>query len=56
MGVQIGADVPFCIVGGTCLAQGIGEVLSPLKPMPSCHIVLAKPDFGVNTGQGLRLV
>ena len=37
MGVQIGADVPFCIVGGTCLAQGIGEVLSPLKPMPSCN-------------------
>ena len=55
MGVQIGADVPFCIVGGTCLAQGIGEVLSPLKPMPSCHIVLAKPDFGVNTGKAYGL-
>ena len=53
--VQIGADVPFCIVGGTCLAQGIGEVLSPLKPMPSCHIVLAKPDFGVNTGKAYGL-
>ena len=55
MGVQIGADVPFCIVGGTCLAQGIGEVLSPLKPMPPCHIVLAKPDFGVNTGKAYGL-
>lgn len=55
MGVQIGADVPFCIVGGTCLAQGIGEVLSPLKPMPPCHIVLAKPDFGVNTGKAYDL-
>ena len=55
IGVQIGADVPFCIVGGTCLAQGIGEVLSPLKPMPPCHIVLAKPDFGVNTGKAYGL-
>ena len=55
LGAKIGADVPFCIVGGTCLAQGIGEVLSPLKPMPSCHIVLAKPDFGVNTGKAYGL-
>lgn len=55
IGVQIGADVPFCIVGGTCLAQGIGEVLSPLKAMPACHIVLAKPDFGVNTGKAYGL-
>ena len=55
LGAKIGADVPFCIVGGTCLAQGIGEVLSPLKPMPPCHIVLAKPDFGVNTGKAYGL-
>ena len=48
-GVKIGADVPFCIVGGTKLAQGIGEVLSDVKPLRRCYIVLIKPDFGVNT-------
>lgn len=54
MGVQIGADVPLhCRRHLPC--TGIGEVLSPLKPMPSCHIVLAKPDFGVNTGKAYGL-
>lgn len=50
-GVQVGADVPFCITGGTCLAQGIGDVLHTLKPLPACSILLAKPEFGVNTGK-----
>lgn len=50
IGVKIGADVPFCITGGTLLAQGIGEVLSRVKPLRRCFIVLAKPDFDVNTG------
>ena len=50
IGAKIGADVPFCIKGGTLLAQGIGEVLSKVKPLRKCFIVLAKPDFGVNTG------
>lgn len=51
IGAKIGADVPFCITGGTLLAQGIGEILSKVKPLRQCHIVLAKPDFGVNTGK-----
>lgn len=51
IGVQIGADVPFCIKGGTLLAQGIGDALHKLKAMPACTILLAKPDFGVNTGK-----
>ena len=51
IGAKIGADVPFCIKGGTLLAQGIGEVLSKVKPLPRCYIVLAKPEFGVNTGK-----
>ena len=51
IGAQIGADVPFCIRGGTLLAQGIGDVLSTVKPLKKCYIVLAKPDFGVNTGK-----
>ena len=50
IGSKIGADVPFCITGGTLLAQGIGEVLSKVKPLRKCYIVLAKPDCAVNTG------
>lgn len=49
IGVKIGADVPFCITGGTLVAQGIGDVLSKVKPLRKCHILLAKPDFDVNT-------
>ena len=48
-GVKIGADVPYCIMGGTALAEGIGEVLSPLPPMPDCYILIAKPPVGVST-------
>lgn len=49
IGVKIGADVPFCILGGTALAQGIGEVLTPLKPLGTLWCVLAKPNFSVST-------
>ncbi len=48
-GVAIGADVPYCILGGTALAQGIGERLTPLPPLPPCHILIAKPDISVST-------
>lgn len=48
-GVSIGADVPYCILGGTALAQGIGEDLTPLPPLPFCHILIAKPDISVST-------
>ncbi len=50
IGVKVGADLPFCITGGTLLAQGIGDKLSRVKPLKKCFIVLAKPDFDVNTG------
>lgn len=49
-GVSLGADVPFCVLGGTARAEGIGEVLTPLTPMPYCYILLAKPDVSVSTG------
>lgn len=49
MGVQIGADVPYCIMGGTALAEGIGERLTALKPMPNCDLLIAKPDINVST-------
>lgn len=49
LGVKIGADVPYCIQGGTALAEGIGEVLSVLPAPPECHLVVAKPDINVST-------
>ncbi|MBO5366736.1 MAG: 4-(cytidine 5'-diphospho)-2-C-methyl-D-erythritol kinase, partial [Peptococcaceae bacterium] len=49
LGVKIGADVPYCIQGGTALAEGIGEVLSVLPAPPACHLVIAKPDINVST-------
>lgn len=48
-GVKIGADVPFCVMRGTALAEGIGEKLTPLPPMPKCHILIAKPGIHVST-------
>ena len=48
-GVKIGADVPYCIMRGTALAEGIGEKLTKLTPMPHCYIVVAKPPINVST-------
>ncbi len=47
--VKIGADVPFCVMRGTALAEGIGEKLTPLPMMPKCHILIAKPKVYVST-------
>ena len=49
IGTALGADVPYCIIGGTRLAEGIGEKLSPLPRLPFCHIVLVKPAFSIST-------
>lgn len=49
MGVEIGADVPYCVIGGTALAEGIGEKLTPLEPAPECYVLVAKPDINVST-------
>ena len=49
IGREIGADVPFCIQGGTMLAKGIGTTLFPLSDLPKCYIILVKPDFDVST-------
>lgn len=49
IGLKVGADVPFCLTGGTCLAQNVGEILSPLPALDDCYIVLAKPERGVST-------
>ncbi len=49
LGLKLGADVPYCILGGTYLAEGIGEKLSPLPPMPNCSILLVKPPINIST-------
>lgn len=49
LGVRIGADVPYCIMGGTALAEGIGEQLTALPPAPECILLVAKPDINVST-------
>lgn len=49
MGVRLGADVPYCIMGGTALAEGIGEKLTALPDAPDCHVLVAKPPVGVST-------
>ena len=57
-GVKIGADVPYCIMRGTVLAEGIGEKLTPLSPMVKCPVLIAKPAIAVSTKfvyQNLRL-
>ena len=48
-GVKIGADVPYCIMRGTALSEGIGEKLTALPPMPQCQVLLAKPAISVST-------
>lgn len=49
LGVKIGADVPYCIEGGTVLCEGIGEVMTRLSDAPDCYLVIAKPDINVST-------
>ena len=49
MGVKIGADVPYCIMGGTALSEGIGELLTPIPAPPKAYLLIAKPDINVST-------
>jgi 4-diphosphocytidyl-2-C-methyl-D-erythritol kinase len=51
LGEQVGSDVPYCVIGGTMLAQGRGEILTPLPELPPCHIVMCKPAFAISTGE-----
>ena len=48
-GVKLGADVPYCIMRGTALSEGIGEILTPLPSIPDCYILIAKPTISVST-------
>ena len=49
IGEAVGSDVPYCVLGGTALAQGRGEILTPLPSLPPCHIILCKPAFSIST-------
>lgn len=55
LGLQLGADVPFCLLGGTMLAGGVGEQLKALPPLPPCWIVVCKPAFSVSTKKAYDL-
>ena len=50
IGGQIGSDMPFCVRGGTALAEGRGDLLTDLPPLPDCRFVICKPDFNLPTG------
>lgn len=55
MGAQLGADVPFCIRGGTAFCQGIGEKMTDVRTIERCSFVVVKPDFSCNTAKAYRL-
>lgn len=50
IGEAVGSDVPYCVMGGTALAEGRGERLTALPPLPACAVVLCKPNFSISTG------
>lgn len=49
VGEKVGSDVPYCVFGGTALAEGRGEIVTPLKSLPPCWVVLSKPGFPIST-------
>lgn len=49
IGALVGSDVPFCVIGGTALVQGRGELISPLPSLPKCRFVICKPSFSIST-------
>ena len=48
-GLTLGADIPFCIMRGTALSEGIGEILTPLPSIPACWFLIVKPTFSMST-------
>ncbi len=55
-GAKVGADVPFCLLGGAGLCTGTGTIVTPLPSMPDCHLVVAKPLCGVSTAEAYRRI
>lgn len=55
IGLKVGADIPFCIVGGTALTEGIGEKITALSPLKGGYFVVMKPEWGVSTPEAFAL-
>lgn len=53
---KAGSDVPFCLLGGTALAEGRGEILTPLRDIPDCIFVICKPEFSISTPELFRVL
>ena len=51
LGLKVGSDVPFCTVGGTCIVQNTGGIISQVKPLKKCFVLLVKPERGVSTAK-----
>ena len=56
LGLRLGMDVPYCVAGGTMLAEGRGEKLTALPPLPETHVVICKPDFPISTPELFRRI
>lgn len=56
IGERVGSDVPYCVLGGTALVEGRGEILTPLPALPPCWFVLCKPGFSISTPELFRRV
>jgi len=56
IGAKIGADVPFCIAGGTCKCEGIGEQITRIAPMPDCVLLICKPPQGMSTKRAFEII
>ncbi len=56
IGVKAGADIPFCIIGGTKLCKGIGEIISPAPPLEDCFIVIGKGGVGISTAEAYKKI
>ena len=54
LGAKLGSDIPFCVAGGTAMATGRGEILTPLPDLPNLHLVLAKPPLEISTPWAYR--
>lgn len=56
IGMELGADIPFCLMGGTALAQGIGERLTKISPFSGKYLLLCKPHISISTAQAYRMI
>lgn len=56
LGAKVGADVPFCVHGGTCRCTGVGEIVEPVPAMPDCFLVICKPPAGISTPRAYALI